>query len=204
MNLRRIENLVLGLFVLIFLYYALQALVIGDTFRFFVVLIPALAFSLLPLAVEYIGKITFPAGVKPLIALALLLHVAGGIDRFYWKFAPFYDKVAHVVSALALLLVIFTFFVALDYYGVRLKLRTVILATITITVVFFVAWEVTEFYIDVLAKTSYNNGMGDTIGDLISDVIGSALALLVIRYYLSRVPPGKGIGELFRKRGHIP
>lgn len=202
MNLRRIENLILALFVLIFVYYAVQALVIGDIFRFFVVLIPALVFSLLPLAVEYLGKITFPAGVKPLIALALLLHVAGGIDRFYWKFAPFYDKVAHVVSALALLLVIFTFFVALDYYGVHLKLRTVLIATIAITAVLSVAWEVTEYYIDVLARTSYNNGIGDTIGDLISDVIGVALALLVVRFYLSRIPDGKGIGELFRKKEH--
>jgi hypothetical protein len=201
MNLRRIENLILGLFVLIFIYYAVQALVIGDTFRFFAVLIPALIFSLLPLVIEYKAKITFPGGVKPLIALALLLHVAGGINRFYWKFAPYYDKFAHVISALALLLVIFTFFVGLDYYGITLKLRTVILATLAITVVFFVAWEVTEYYIDVLAKTSYNNGLDDTIGDLISDVIGVALGLVAIWYYRSKIPPGKGIRYLFGKNG---
>jgi hypothetical protein len=199
MDLRRIENLILGIFALIFVYYAVQALAIGDTFRFFVVLIPALIFSLLPLVIEYWAKITFPVGVKPLIALALLLHVAGGINRFYWKFAPYYDKVAHVVSALTLLLVIFTFFVGLDYYGIKMKLITVIIATVAITTVFFVAWEVTEYYIDVLAKTSYNNGLDDTFGDLISDVIGVGLGLLVILYYRTRIPPGKGICSLFRE-----
>lgn len=203
MDLRRIENLILGIFALIFIYYAVQALAIGDTFRFFVVLIPALIFSLLPLVIEYWAKITFPGGVKPLIALALLLHVAGGINRFYWKFAPYYDKVAHVVSALALLLVIFTFFVGLDYYGIKLKLSTVIIATVAITVVFFVAWEVTEYYIDVLARTSYNNGLEDTIGDLISDVIGVVLGLLVILYYRSMIPPGKSLRYLFRKNGQV-
>jgi hypothetical protein len=200
-NLRRIENLILAFFVLIFIYYAVQALVIGDIFRFFVVLIPALIFSLLSVVIEYWLKITLPGGVKALVALALLLHVAGGINRFYWIFAPYYDKVAHVVSAMGLFLVIFTFFVGLDYYGIRLKLRTVIVATLVITVIFFVAWEVTEFYIDVFAKTSYNNGMGDTIGDLISDVIGVALGLLVIAYYRSKIPPGKGIRYLFGKKG---
>jgi len=200
-NFRRIENLVLGFFVLIFIYYAVQALVIGDIFRFFVVLIPALIFSLLSVIIEYWLKITLPGGVKALVALALLLHVAGGINRFYWIFAPYYDKVAHVVSAMGLFLVIFTFFVGLDYYGIRLKLRTVILATLAITVIFFVAWEVTEYYIDVFAKTSYNNGLGDTIGDLISDVIGVALGLIVVGYYRTRIPPGKGIRYLFRENG---
>ncbi len=201
MDLRRIESLILAFFVLIFIYYAVQALVIGDIFRFFVVLIPALIFSLLPVVIEYWLKITLPGGVKATVALALLLHVAGGINRFYWIFAPYYDKVAHVVSAMGLFLVIFTFFVGLDYYGIRLKLRTVIVATLVITVIFFVAWEVTEFYIDVFAKTSYNNGMGDTIGDLISDVIGVALGLLVLAYYRSKIPPGRGIRYLFRKNG---
>ncbi len=55
-------------------------------------------------------------GTKSLIALALLLHVAGGINRFSWLYSPFYDKLAHVISALALLLVVFCFFEFLDYY----------------------------------------------------------------------------------------
>jgi uncharacterized protein with PQ loop repeat len=161
------------------------------------VLVPSLIISLLPLLFEYRFKVTLPAGTKSLIVLALLLHVAGGISRFYWKFAPFYDKVAHVVSSVALMMVIFSFFVALDYWGKHYKLKSVLIGSVIIMTVFMVTWEFAEYYIDVLVKSSYNNGMADTIGDLIANIIGIIIALLVIRYQTKKLPAGATIGSLF-------
>ncbi|KUG07898.1 membrane protein [hydrocarbon metagenome] len=178
------------------MYYAFQALMIGDTFRFMVVLIPSLALSLLPVVFEYVLKVTLPPGVKPLISLALLLHVAGGISRFYWKFAPFYDKVAHVCSALALFLLIITFFVVLDYLGKTVRWRTILISSLLITTVFMVSWEISEYLIDVMAKTSYNNGIGDSTGDLIANCIGILIGIFIVRYYRRIIPAGKNPGYL--------
>jgi len=190
------ENYIVGLFCLFFLYYAAQAIFIRDIFRLFYVLIPALVLSLLPILLEYKFRIRFPSGTKILVALALLLHVAGGINRFYWMFAPYYDKLAHVVSACALMMVIFCFFLVLDREGKQYSRRAVILSIILITTVFMVSWEVLEYYIDVLVQSSYNNGMADTIGDLIANVIGMVIALILIRHHLKKIPAGKGIGWL--------
>jgi len=193
---QKVEYSLVGIFSLVFLYYAFQALMIGDTFRFMVVLIPSLALSLLPVVFEYVLKVTLPPGVKPLISLALLLHVAGGISRFYWKFAPFYDKVAHVCSALALFLLIITFFVVLDYLGKTVRWRTILISSLLITTVFMVSWEISEYLIDVMAKTSYNNGIGDSIGDLIANCIGILIGIFIVRYYRRIIPAGKNPGYL--------
>jgi hypothetical protein len=191
------ENLVVGILAIFLLFYAGQAVIIGDINRLYMVLVPSLIISLLPLLFEYRFKVTLPAGTKSLIVLALLLHVAGGISRFYWKFAPFYDKVAHVVSSVALMMVIFSFFVALDYWGKHYKLKSVLIGSVIIMTVFMVTWEFAEYYIDVLVKSSYNNGMADTIGDLIANIIGIIIALLVIRYQTKKLPAGATIGSLF-------
>jgi hypothetical protein len=191
------ENLVVGLLALFLLFYAGQAVIIGDINRLYMVLIPSLVISFLPLLFEYRFKVTLPAGTKSLVVLALLLHVAGGISRFYWKFAPFYDKVAHVVSSVALMMVIFSFFVALDYWGKHFRLKSVLIGSVLIMTVLMVSWEFAEYYIDVLVKSSYNNGMADTIGDLIANVIGIIFALLLIRWETKKIPDGAGIGYLF-------
>ena len=191
------ENLVVGILALFLLFYAGQAVIIGDINRLYMVLVPSLVISFIPLIFEYRFKVTLPAGTKSLIVLALLLHVAGGISRFYWKFAPFYDKVAHVVSSLALMMVIFSFFVALDYWGKHYRLKSVLIGSVLIMMVFMLAWEFAEYYIDVLVKSSYNNGIADTIGDLIANIIGIIIALLVIRCQTKKLPAGATIGSLF-------
>lgn len=111
----------------------------GDTFRLFFVLIPAFILSLVPLVVEYRMKVELIPGTKSLIALALLLHVAGGINRFYWLYSPLYDKLAHVISALALFLVVFSFFEFLDYYEYPYSRKFVLGAVVLITAVCMVA-----------------------------------------------------------------
>ena len=193
---RRVEYAILGLFSLCFIYYAFQALIIGDTFRFIYVLIPSLALSLLPVIFEFAMKVRFPPGFKSLFSLALLVHVAGGISRFYWKFAPFYDKIAHVCSALALFLLIISVFAFLDYYGTTLKWRTVLIGTVALVSILMIAWEISEYVIDLIATTSYNNGIIDSIGDVIANIIGITIGYSIVRYYRTLIPAGKTLGQL--------
>ena len=195
-SIRKVEYVILGLFSLCFIYYAFQALMIGDTFRFMYVLIPSLLLSLLPIFFEYAMKIRFPPGFKSLFSLALLVHVAGGISRFYWKFSPFYDKIAHVVSALALFLLIISVFILLDYLETTVRWRTVLISTIMIVTVFMITWEISEYVIDVIATTSYNNGIIDSIGDIIANIIGILIGIVIIRYYRTLIPKGRTLGYL--------
>ncbi len=193
---RRVEYAILGLISLCFIYYAFQALSIGDTFRFIYVLIPSLVLSLLPILFEYAMKIRFPPGFKALFSLALLVHVAGGISRFYWKFAPFYDKLAHVCSALALFLLIISVFAVLDYQGTTVRWQTVLISTIVLVTVLMIAWEISEYVIDMIATTSYNNGIIDSIGDVIANIIGIIIGFFIIRYSRTLIPAGKTLGYI--------
>ncbi len=193
---RKAEYGILAIFSLIFIYYAFQALMIGDTFRFWAVLIPSLVLSLLPVLFEYAAHVRFPPGFKSVFSLALLLHVAGGISRFYWKFSPFYDKIAHVCSALALFLLIICCFIVLDHYGEAVRWRTVLISAIVITVVLMVTWEISEYLIDVIATTSYNGGIADSIGDTIANIIGILIGICIVRYYRNLIPAGKNLGYL--------
>ena len=157
---------------------------------------PSLALSLLPVIFEFAMKVRFPPGFKSLFSLALLVHVAGGISRFYWKFAPFYDKIAHVCSALALFLLIISVFAFLDYYGTTLKWRTVLIGTVALVSILMIAWEISEYVIDLIATTSYNNGIIDSIGDVIANIIGITIGYSIVRYYRTLIPAGKTLGQL--------
>lgn len=197
---RDVETILVYLVCVIFAAYGIQAFLIGDIFRLYAVLVPSVILSLIPLGAEKGLDIRFPAGIKSLVALSLLLHVAGGISRFYWEFAPFYDKVAHVVSAAAVVMLVFVLFMILDYYNITVKRQVMYAAIIVISLFFMLAWEAGEFFIDVLVKTSYNNGIIDTIGDIISDGIGLAIGLLLIRHHLNSLHEGERLHILLLGR----
>jgi VanZ family protein len=185
---RAYEGYLLLFFELLFLGFAYQAVLIDDTTRFYVVIV-SMILILVPILFERYFAICLPAGTKTLIAFALFLHVAGGINRWYWKFMPYYDKVAHVVSALALGLVIFSFLLLLDYWEYRMPPSRIYTGIFLLVLIFGLCWEIGEYYIDVLVKSSYNNGITDSILDLISNTLGSLLAIAMVRHALRKVPP---------------
>jgi hypothetical protein len=192
------EYYILLFFEVIFLSLALQAVLIEDTTRFYVVL-ASMGIALIPLVIELVLSVRLTAGVKTAIALALLLHVAGGINRWYWKFAPYYDKLAHVVAALALGLVVLSFFLIIS--SRRLSVRPCwIIAWILILVILMGAlWEIGEYSIDILVRSSYNNGVMDSILDTISNLIGLGIAVWYSWWIMKGIPPGEPPGYLIRK-----
>ncbi len=195
---KQIEYYILLLFEILFLGFAIQAVLIEDTTRFYVVL-ASMGIILIPLLIERGLSVRLPCGVKTVIALALFLHVAGGINRWYWKFMPFYDKVAHVVSALALGLVMFSLFLILDSRGITVR-PSRILAWMIILVIFFGGiWEIGEYSIDLLVRSSYNNGVLDSIADTLSNLVGLLIALWYAWWLMKKVPSGVTSGYLIRK-----
>ena len=197
MNRQQTEYAVLLGFEIIFLWFAVQAVYLEDTTRFYVVL-TSMALLVVPVLVEKKIAITLPFGTKSVIALALFLHIAGGINRWYWKFMPYYDKLAHGVSALALGLLLFSFFLVLDYWEIRVRPSRILLWMFILVFLFGLSWEVGEYYIDVLVQSSYNNGVIDSILDIVSNTIGAIIAIAIAARYLRSLPEGEAPGFLLQ------
>jgi hypothetical protein len=154
--------------------------------------------ALLPVLTEWGLSVRLPPGVKTVIALALLLHAAGGINRWYWKFAPYYDKLAHVVAALALGLAIFSIFLVLDTWGISVRPSRIVAWIIILVVLFGGLWEIGEYSIDLLVRSSYNNGVIDSILDTVSNLTGLLFAVIYSWWILKQVPVGETPGYLVR------
>jgi hypothetical protein len=195
---RQSEYYILFLFEIIFLGFAFQAVLIEDTTRFFVVL-ASMGIALIPLLIEWGLSVRLTPGVKTMIALALLLHMAGGINRWYWKFAPYYDKLAHVIAALALGLAILSFFLIISSRGITIR-PSWIIGWIIILVIFIGGiWEIGEYSIDLLVRSSYNNGVMDSILDTISNLIGLGIAVWYSWWIMKWIPAGETPGYLIRR-----
>ncbi len=193
------EIIIVIFFEAIFAALAIQAIFIQDFPRLFNV-IAAMIIAVLPIVFEKVMGMSLPFGVKSLVPFALFLHVAGGIMRWYWLYMPFYDKFAHLVAAIAIGLSVFVFFLVLDYYGVRVSKWKVLLGIFIITLLFGGIWELGEKTIDLMVKSSYNNGLIDTIGDEIGNITGTLIAILIANIYINSVPSGKSMSWLVRKR----
>jgi hypothetical protein len=198
-RLRRLELIIVILFEVIFAGLAIQAVLISDIPRFYNVLI-SMVIAILPLMVEKIMGISLPFGVKSLVPFALFLHLAGGIMRWYWIYMPFYDKFAHFIAALAIAMVVFVFFIVLDYYGLKVSKWKVFFGIFIITMVLGGIWEVGEKTLDIMLHSSYNNGIIDTIGDVIGNLLGILIALLIANRYLKSIPPGQSMAYLIRPK----
>jgi hypothetical protein len=198
-RLHRAEYLIVILFEIIFAALAVQAVLIGDSTRFYFVFL-AMIIAALPVAFEKILGLSLPPGIKILVPFALFLHLAGGIMRWYWIYQPWYDKFAHIVSALTIALLVYVFFLMLDSYGIRVSRLNVLIGIFVITILLGGFWEIGEKSFDLMLKSSYNNGLTDTIGDVIGNIIGTFIGVLVANRALKKIPSGETMGYLLRKR----
>ncbi|MCQ1538889.1 hypothetical protein FTO68_07830 [Methanocalculus taiwanensis] len=160
---------------------------IGDTTRLLVV-IASMLLILLPSLSERLLSIKLPDGTKMAVAIALLFHVAGGINQYYWIYAPYYDKIAHCISGFALGLVLFSFFLYLAGKGIRMPLSNVYAGIILLVFCFGVFWEIIELSIDALIGSTYNLGVVDTFFDMAGNTLGSLGAVFYAKYVMQSMP----------------
>jgi len=150
-----------------------------------------------------------PFGLKMMVPFALFLHVSGGIMRRYWE-VPFFDKFAHVISAIALGLILFTMYQYLDYleyvkkrpfFKKRIRIfRTqgedALVGIFVILVIFGLAWEFSEYLIDIIYHTTYNFGLVDSITDFSGDIIGVLIVIYLGHRSMETIPPGEHLDYL--------
>jgi hypothetical protein len=171
--------------VVVLLFIAVDGLIIReDIFRArwgFV----ALAISLLPFVAEYLFRIIFPWPMKFLNTLALILHMAGGIFGFYFTLYPVYDKIAHLVSSMA---IAFLFFVTLmiigGISGRQISRRVIVIGIFAAVMLVASAWEYAELYIDDMSKTTYFVTVDDSLLDTVFNLTGTSYIVLTINGYL--------------------
>jgi hypothetical protein len=193
------EDLILLAFEVIFLLLVYQAILLHDTTRFYVVLV-AMVLTVVPLLVEKGMGISLPAGVKSMIAFTLFLHVAGGVLRWYWIYKPWYDKFAHFIAGATIGLLGFVFFIFLDRWGFPVQKKLVLAGIFFIVLFLGLFWEIAEIYIDTLGYSTYSNGILDNIQDMVSNTLGSVVALFIAYYAMKHLPSGARLSDLIRKK----
>ena len=163
-------------------YYVYTGIAIGDTFRATWGIF-ALLLTFVPVLIQKWRGVAFLWPVKLMIALPLLVHIAGGIEQLYFSWYPFYDKLAHLVAAAA---VAFLVYVILLYFSTRVtfcRSRSVILILILLTTMLAgSAWEIAEQYIDLIYNSTYYLSIIDSLLDQAFNLAGAgAVAVLADR-----------------------
>jgi len=139
----------------------------------------ALIISLVPSLISRSAQITLPWLVDFVITLVLYLHVAiGGAAGFYYKELPLpYDKLLHFFSSAMISLLAFMFVFTL-YYTRRIRLSFAFMAVFIVLASIGLGgiWEILEWSLDKLAGTRAQEGLDDTMMDMILDLLGGIIA----------------------------
>lgn len=147
----------------------------------------AVALALLPALCEWIIGIRFPWLMKFLLTFALLMHMAGGILLFYFTLYPIYDKICHVVAAMAIAFLIFISILVLVGVTGRDFRREAVVACICITVlVLGLAWEYAELRLDIRSGSTYFVNPFDSVFDMIFNIVATAYVAVNLNEYLKQ------------------
>jgi len=169
---------------------AIYAFVLGE-FQAMFTAVMMLILTFVPYVVSKRMNINLPWFVFFLIALALWIHTAGYIQGYYTLFYPYYDKVAHLVSGTTVALLGFLGVIFLDkYWKMTLTTPFIIGFTIIFSVALGAFWEMYEFFVDTVFGGSLagpmQNGLNDTMWDMIFVLGGSIIVAILGNYYFKR------------------
>lgn len=127
---------------------------------------------------------------------ALLLHVAGHAVGWYSDFW-WYDKALHFANPLVSVFILFALSQATDWIWDwrRVTPLEVGIYTFAMAVTIGVVWEIIEFGMDTIVGTDEQNGLSDTMVDLILDVLGALLGAAVVAW-ATRYGRERGLDEI--------
>lgn len=185
---------------------------IGD-YLFAVAAVVAVTLSIVPSIVERNYRITLPFELDFLITLLIFLHTFfGEWMRFYEK-VWIWDKILHIYGTAVISILAFMIVYTLHYTRkIRITLPLVGLFTIAFAMAVGALWEIGEFIIDKAFNKDTQNGLDNTMWDIINDFIGGIFIAVIGIIYIKYSKPDerkrltKPLGEVFgiKKRiGHI-
>lgn len=141
-------------------------------------------FVFVPTLMRRYLDLSMPVALEFLLFLALFLHVGGGALGIYDVFGP-WDVVTHFVSTFMLGLIFFTLlYMANHHWGImRMTPARIVLVTMVIAMSLGFIWEGMEWAADKMFDIRAQDGIGDTLMDLVMDAVGGmAAALLAVRW----------------------
>lgn len=158
----------------------------GD-YLFSILLVFSVALSLIPSLVERSYKVTLPFELDLLITLSIFLNTFMGEGLDFYQKVWLYDKALHIYGSAVVGLLAFVVVYTLNYTRkVRLSLPLIGFFTVTFAMAMGGIWEIMEFTVDNLFGKTTQNGLADTMWDLINDLIGgfitAAIGMLYVKY----------------------
>jgi len=139
--------------------------------------------TMVPYLVAQRMNIHLPGFVFFLIALALWFHTAGYIQGFYTTLYPYYDKVASIVSGIAVALLGFLGVIFIDkYLEMKLTPTFIIFFTILFGSALAAFWQMYEFWVDFFFGGNLAGPMqvsnADTMLDMLFVLAGSIIVAI--------------------------
>jgi hypothetical protein len=169
---------------LIYISYLLYDILLGDMKRALWTLL-AIALSILPFLFESYFGMYFPWKIKIVVILSLLLHTTGEVHRWYYIYAPYYDKISHIVSSLAISYLIFMFIIFVTLYTeLKWEGYKVIFFIVLLSMAFGFFWEWWELFSDQHFGSSFFWDMPDGVSDIIVDFLAALYVALFANDYL--------------------
>ena len=147
----------------------------------------AIILSLLPSIVEKSYRVTLPFELDLLITMMIFLHTFFGEWLKFYDRIWLWDKILHIYGTGVIAILAFMIVYTLHYTKkIRLTLPLVGLFTIIFAMAVGGFWEIGEFALDKLFSIDTQNGLDNTMWDLVNDLIGgtfiAAMGIVYIKY----------------------
>jgi len=180
--------------------YAVYSLHIGD-YVWAIWGLFACILTLMPLMLKRRFHVTLPWELNFLIVLSLYLSISGNVRGWYHLFYPFYDKIAHLVSSITIAVLGFVAAVIMDQYTeIKMNRPLIVFFVIIFTMSLGAFWEITEFLSDNLFGTQLQVGLGDTMYDMIFDLVGGIIIGVIGDIYLKRTPKERFVRDFLNMK----
>lgn len=182
----------------------LPYVVYKGSYLFAIATIVAIILSLLPSIVERNYRITLPFELDFLITLMIFLHTFFGEWLKFYDKLWIWDKIMHIYGTAVISMLAFMIVYTLHYTKkIRLTLPLVGLFTIIFAMAVGGVWEIGEFAVDNVFGKDTQNGLDNTMWDLINDLIGGTFIAIIGIIYMKYSRPDerkrltKPLGEVF-------
>ena len=135
-------------------------------------------------------KVNLPLIFDLLLTLALLVHITGSLFEIYDKWG-YFSYITHYISSIVVAIFGLILVVLLDRYveSIRMNPYMAVFFSLIFTLAMGALWEIFEFMLDSIFKTTFQPSLADTMGDLIFDFFGGlCVAAYSLSYFLHPRP----------------
>jgi hypothetical protein len=158
-----------------------------------------LGVSMLPAILSFSLRINLPWEIDFLITLVIFAHSFLGYSLGLYQLVPHFDKLLHFGSTAIISMLSFMIYYTFYFIGrVRVGYGALYFFIIITALGLGALWEILEFSIDRTFSLEMQNGLSDTMLDLVFDCLGGTAAAVLGHIYIRRSKP------VHRRRFAVP